>query len=461
MSANQEHSVQTAGFWIFGSLSVVLAVLKLTVAVYWSWWRVMLPLLAFLGHNALYILTGLLCFRWLKHPEEESTTAANHSREGYNIAALLFFFLFLDNLLRRVEGQAWGGCWNWIVFWWQDHRRRGQILGPCSSMSHAEALAEMAKLLQPLNAHAGEPIVPVLSIRDWIRNQFLPFIARKWKLSTACTSGDRIRTHLIADLGSMELQSVTRDLLQAYLEQKAANGLSFSVVDHLRWDLRAIFRLAVQDGYIPSNPAELLFVPRTGSRPSRRVLSSEQVQAMLNVLDRREQLMVQLALFSGMRPGEILALQWKHVADNHVQVVHRVYRGHLDQPKSERSKRTVALSLSTRQMMHQWRRQQDGTDPETWVFPSAKMTPLGRDSAWRWQIRPRLKTIGLAWVTFQILRRTHASLSWQAGIDPKLVADQLGHGLGVNLDVYTVAALETRQHAVEVLEASLVNRSSP
>jgi len=111
MSRQSEHSVQTAGFWIFGSLSVVLGVLKLTVAAYWSWWRVMLPLLAFLGHNALYILTGLLCFRWLKHPEEESTTAAKHSREGYNIAALLFFFLFLDNLLRRVEGQAWSGFW--------------------------------------------------------------------------------------------------------------------------------------------------------------------------------------------------------------------------------------------------------------------------------------------------------------------------------------------------------------
>src|SRR5205807_7488097 len=34
-----------------------------------------------------------------------------YSREGYNIAALLFFFLFLDNLLRRVEGQAWKGFW--------------------------------------------------------------------------------------------------------------------------------------------------------------------------------------------------------------------------------------------------------------------------------------------------------------------------------------------------------------
>jgi hypothetical protein len=90
---------------------VVLVVLKLTVAGYWSWWRVILPLLAFVGHNAVYILTALLCFRWLNDDKEESTTAEKHSRYGYNIAALLFFFLFLDNLLRRVEGQGWDGFW--------------------------------------------------------------------------------------------------------------------------------------------------------------------------------------------------------------------------------------------------------------------------------------------------------------------------------------------------------------
>ena len=54
------------------------------------------------------------------------------------------------------------------------------------------------------------------------------------------------------------------------------------------------------------------------------------------------------------------------------------------------------------------------------------------------------------------MRRTHASLSRQAGIDPKLVADQLGHGLGVNLDVYTIAALDQRREAVQALETSLI-----
>jgi len=92
---------------------VVLAVLKLAVAGCWSWCKEMLPSPVFLGHNAVYLLVGFLCFCWLKHEEneEEPTTVQNHSRAGYNIAALLFFFLFSDNLLRRVEGQGWKGFW--------------------------------------------------------------------------------------------------------------------------------------------------------------------------------------------------------------------------------------------------------------------------------------------------------------------------------------------------------------
>jgi hypothetical protein len=113
MSSKPENPIQAMGFWMFGFLSVVLAVLKLTVAGYWSWWRVALPLLGFLGHNVVHLLTGFLCLCWLKHEEdeEEPSSVQKHSREGYNLAALLFFFLFLDNLLRRLEGQGWKGFW--------------------------------------------------------------------------------------------------------------------------------------------------------------------------------------------------------------------------------------------------------------------------------------------------------------------------------------------------------------
>jgi hypothetical protein len=138
MSSKQGHPIQAMGFWLFGFLSVVLAVLKLTVAGYWSWWRVMLPLLAFLGHNAVYLLAGVLRFCWLKHEEdeEEPTTMQKHSREGYNIAALLFFFLFLDHLLRRVEGQDWKGFW------------------PCSGRSEVVVLFGMLSLVAQLVSYS-------------------------------------------------------------------------------------------------------------------------------------------------------------------------------------------------------------------------------------------------------------------------------------------------------------------
>ena len=114
MSSKQEHPIQAMGFWMFGFLSVVLAVLKLTVAGYWSWWRVMLPFLAFLGHNAVYVLVGFLCFCWLKHVEDEekSTTVQKHSRESYNIAALLFFFQAWKGFYARGDSRWWSclGC---------------------------------------------------------------------------------------------------------------------------------------------------------------------------------------------------------------------------------------------------------------------------------------------------------------------------------------------------------------
>ena len=96
MSSKPEYPIQAMGFWMFGFLSVVLAVLKLTVAGYWSWWRVMLPFLAFLGHNAVYLLTGFLCFCWLKYEEdeEEASTVQKHSREVQHSGAVTFLSVF-------------------------------------------------------------------------------------------------------------------------------------------------------------------------------------------------------------------------------------------------------------------------------------------------------------------------------------------------------------------------------
>ena len=84
------------------------------------------------------------------------------------------------------------------------------------------------------------------------------------------------------------------------------------------------------------------------------------------------------------------------------------------------------------------------TAPDAYLFPTERNTPLSRDNLWNRQMRPKLETIGLEWATFQVLRRTNASLSRKAKIDDKVSADQRGHGLGVSMEVYSTAILSRR-----------------
>lgn len=95
--------------------------------------------------------------------------------------------------------------------------------------------------------------------------------------------------------------------LQQLLNQKAAE-YSYIEVAPIRWTLRQIFGLVVEEGYVDRNPAEILHIPREARRPNPKVMNKEEVTKLLEVLDTRERLIAQLAIIAGMRPGEILAL---------------------------------------------------------------------------------------------------------------------------------------------------------
>ena len=68
---------------------------------------------------------------------------------------------------------------------------------------------------------------------------------------------------------------------------------------------------------------------------------------------------------------------------------------------------------------------------------------------------PRLKPVGLAWVNFQVMRRTHSCLLKELDIDPQVRAEQMGHTVDVNENVYTRTSLQRRRDAVNKLEAAL------
>jgi hypothetical protein len=61
-------------------------------------------------------------------------------------------------------------------------------------------------------------------------------------------------------------------------------------------------------------------------------------------------------------------------------------------------------------------------------------------------------------VDFKVMRRTNASLSHGAKVDPKVSADQRGHGIGVSLDVYTKSNIRQKGVAAKKLEDSVLGR---
>jgi len=203
---------------------------------------------------------------------------------------------------------------------------------------------------------------------EFVEQVYLPFYSRKWKHSTRGSSDIRIALHLVAFFRNRELSRFSRDELQDLLDLKASQ-FSFSTVDHLRWDLKAIFDLAMAEGSLQRNTALLLFTPRAATRSKWRVMTIAEVQTCFRALAPRERLIAKLAILAGMRPGEIFALTWGQISD-HANIRQRVYRGILDSPKT---------------------------------FQSEPMTPLAMENVWCRNVSPKLKEVGLGWVNFQVI----------------------------------------------------------
>jgi integrase len=339
----------------------------------------------------------------------------------------------------------------WVGMWWEDKKRKSRVLGFVKDMTKSDARRGAEVLATEANRKAQK--------REWTFASFVievyfPFYERKWKKSTVTTNKNRVMVHLCTEFASRPLWSFQRNELQDLLDRKASN-LSFSIVDHLRWDMKQIFGLALAEQLIERSPADLLWTPRDAEQPVRNVMTMQDVRACFRVLPARERLIAKLAILGGMRPGEILALTWGAVDTSSAEIRQRVYRGLIDTPKTRQSVRKTALPKDLMSELGIWREMAASTDPKAYVFPSENMTPLTRENLWRRSMKPNLDKASLGWATFQVMRRTHATLMKGLGIDGKLVADQLGHGLDVSQNIYTQSPVETRLPAVNILERSL------
>ena len=145
----------------------------------------------------------------------------------------------------------------WIGMWWVDGGRKSRVLGLVKQMSKSQAREAVSRIVAEENAK--RQVNRCWQFGEFVNEVYVPYYSRKWKKSTRENNVNRVSVHLVAGFGNRELSGFKRDELQDLLDAKAKAGLSFSVVDHLRWDMKQIFDMAVAEGHVERNPALLLF----------------------------------------------------------------------------------------------------------------------------------------------------------------------------------------------------------
>jgi integrase len=281
----------------------------------------------------------------------------------------------------------------WIAMWWEGPNRKSRAIGLVKDMTKSEARTVVGQIVAELEAKRQQD--RIWHFGEFVTEVYFPYYIRKWKGSTRMTNVNRVSIHLVEALGARELTSFRRDELQALLDAKARAGLSFSTVDHLRWDIKQIFDMAVSEGHVERNPALLLYTPRDASRAERRVMNIQEVQICFAALDQRERLVVELAVLAGMRPGEIFALTWGRLNATYVDIRQRIYRGVIDTQKTTLSIRHAALPEGLLGRIEAWRALSIVTDNDTWMSPSQRMTPMSKDNCGSRNIKPKHQKVGL------------------------------------------------------------------
>src|SRR5437588_8545743 len=138
-----------------------------------------------------------------------------------------------------------------------------------------------------------------------------------------------------------------------------------------------------------------------------------------------------------------------------LRVRQTVYDGHFDEPKTQRSKRSVPLGAKSIEILSA--RKPVGVNPEALVFATRTGTPFERHNLVNKQLKPTLKKLGLVGVSWHWLRHANATLLDAVGTPLGTVQALLGHSSSeITREVYLHSIAADAQAAVQKVEDLLI-----
>jgi len=334
-----------------------------------------------------------------------------------------------------------------------------------TAMEKGKCLKKLEQLKEKCGVQLTGKVKAEMAFGDWLDFWYQQYAKQTLRPTTQSGYENMIYNHIITDIGKIPLNKLTQnDLQQFYTRLKNGGrkvrtelygkGLSDRMVRGCHAMCRKALEKAVADGIIRINPAIGCKLPPKKAK-EMQVLTREEMQRFMAQAkaDGYFELFL-LELCTGMRRGEIVALQWDDLnmrtGELHICRQATTVHGniHICAPKTKSSIRTVILPPDIVKILAEYKKRINSR----WMFPSpVKEDAPYHPSAIRKVLDRTLERAECKHVRFHDLRHTFATTALANGMDVKTLSAIIGHiSSETTLNIYT--------HITDNMQRSAANK---